>query len=55
MSILTPINIIAELNMFNYTKVRLVNMIMGDSPKQFQDSDGNIWFSTELSNFNHLN
>lgn len=48
------INIIAEVNIFDYRKVNLVKMTTGLSPKQFQDTDGTIWFPTELSNFEHL-
>ena len=53
--IIVKINIIAEVNIFNHRRVNLVKMIIGLSPKQFEDRDGNIWFAKELSNFEHIN
>jgi hypothetical protein len=53
---ITQINVIAYLNMFNYKMVNLVNMHESDSrPKQFEDQFGNLWFASELSNFQNLN
>ena len=52
-----PVNIIATVNVFtnNNTVVNIVFMHINDvSPKQFEDTFGNLWFAKELSNFIHF-
>ena len=50
------INVIASLNIFNDKDVHLVKCHISDnSPKQFEDNFGNLWYVEELSNFNHIN
>jgi hypothetical protein len=53
---LVKVNIIAELNVFNFKQVHLVFMHLSTTrPKQFEDNFGNLWNPEELSNFNHVN
>ena len=50
------INVIAYVNIFNYKMVNLVRLHESpNSPKQFEDKSGNLWFTSELSNFTNLN
>lgn len=49
------VNIVALLNIFDYRSVQIVNMHLNpNSPKQFEDSFGNLWYASELSNFQHI-
>lgn len=50
-----PVNIIANLNIFNYKQIQIVAMHLSDTrPKQFEDNFGNLWYPTELSNIEHI-
>jgi len=48
------INILASVLEFNF-RFHLVKMHLSDTaPKQFEDSDGNLWFAREIYDLNHL-
>ncbi len=48
------INIIANVLDFDHS-FKLVRMHLSDTaPKQFEDSDGNLWFPNEIYNLIHL-
>jgi hypothetical protein len=50
----SQINIIATVDGLKY-RVHLVRMhITGYSPKQFEDNHGNLWYSSEISNLEHI-
>ncbi len=52
---IVEINIIANLWIFDYRPVALVKMHLSETrPKQFEDSCGNLWNDSELTNFYHL-
>jgi hypothetical protein len=52
---ITDVNIVAHLNIFEDKPVVLVKMHTSESrPKQFEDSCGNLWYPSELSNFYHI-
>ena len=48
------VNITADLNIFESKSVHLVKMHLSETrPKQFEDSFGNLWYSSEISNLVH--
>jgi hypothetical protein len=53
--IITNINVIASVNIFNDYQVHLVKMHESSTrPKQFEDSKGNLWNARELSHFSQI-
>lgn len=49
------INAIACLWIFDDRTIQLVKVHLSDTrPKQFEDSCGNLWYSSELTNFYHF-
>jgi hypothetical protein len=55
MNVVVAVNIIALLNIFNNKRVNIVNIHMSNTrPTQFEDQFGNLYYHSELSNFENL-